>query len=278
MRKFLSIALIGLCAMCSFTSCNKAAPDAGQEGVFIMKPVFASGGGVDPEPVSCGLEWCAPTTDVVYYNIQPQRFEVKMGDLASNDNTLLDFNTVIVVQAIKGKTPILHENYGQNWFKNILESYFRKRVLNYVSQYDPFDLMSNREILDKIDRMTLKDMRDYVARLSKDREFPVTINEVIIGKATPNKPQLDEMNETARQIQAKQTQDKRVEVEKAREKAEVQRALADKAYQKEMGLTPSQFITLKAWEIIAKKPGANIDVMFNDNGATNKMWHINKDK
>ena len=59
----------------------------------------------------------------------------------------------------------------------------------------------------------------------------------------------------------------------AREKAERQRAIADKAYMNEMKLTPGQFIQLKAWDIIEKKQGANIDVLFNAEGTT-KMWNV----
>jgi len=53
----------------------------------------------------------------------------------------------------------------------------------------------------------------------------------------PNSEQLCEMNKTAAAIQAKQTQEKRVEMENAR-------AIADKAYMNAMNLSPSQFIQL----------------------------------
>jgi hypothetical protein len=61
----------------------------------------------------------------------------------------------------------------------------------------------------------------------------------------------------------------------AREAAERQRAIADKAYQEELGLTTDQFIQLRAWEIIKEKNGANIDVLFNADG-TNKMWNVRR--
>lgn len=64
-------------------------------------------------------------------------------------------------------------------------------------------------------------------------------------------------------------------MEQSRESAELQRAISDKAYQQEMGLTSAQFIQLKAWDIIEKKKGANIDVLFNAE-STDKMWNIRK--
>jgi hypothetical protein len=133
--------------------------------------------------------------------------------------------------------------------------------------------MSNREVLNEIDQKLLKEMRDFVAELSKEKDFPIEIKQVVIGKAIPNKDQLAEMNRTAKAVQAKQTQEREAEVQLAREKAERQRAIADKAYQQEMGLTAAQFIQLKAWDIIAQKQGANIDVLFNADGTT-KMWNV----
>ena len=73
------------------------------------------------------------------------------------------------------------------------------------------------------------------------------------------------MNKTAEAIQAKQTQEKRVEMENAR-------AIADKAYMNAMNLSPSQFIQLRQWDVIEKKDGANIDVLVG--GSEVPMWNI----
>ena len=133
--------------------------------------------------------------------------------------------------------------------------------------------MSNREVLNEIDTKLLREMRQFVDDLSKEKEFPVEIKQVIIGKAIPNKEQLEEMNRTAKAVQAKQTQEREQEMQQAREKAERQRAIADKAYMNEMNLSAGQFIQLKAWDIIKEKQGANIDVLFNADGTT-KMWNV----
>ena len=73
------------------------------------------------------------------------------------------------------------------------------------------------------------------------------------------------MNKTAAAIQAKQTQEKRVEMENAR-------AIADKVYMNAMNLSPSQFIQLRQWDVIEKKDGANIDVLVG--GSEVPMWNI----
>jgi hypothetical protein len=177
-------------------------------------------------------------------------------------------------QIKEGKSPILHQNYGVDWFDTNLFNYYSNRVRDYFSQYSPFDLMSNRAILNDIDAKVLKQMQDFVAKLSKEKEFPIIIRQVTIGKATPNEKQLEEMNNTAKAVQAKQTQEREAEVQLAREKAERQRAKADKAYMEEMHLSTSDFISLKWIETIAAKNGANIDVLVGGN--TTSMWNVRR--
>ena len=272
MRKFTwwCIALLFSVVM---TSCHGVRPEAGEESVLIYKPWFFGHGGVDMDPVQTGLTWCWWSTSSETFKIIPQKNQVDMEDLVSNDNTPLDFHTVIITQIKSGKSPILLQNYGLDWFNTNLYNHYCNRVRDYVSQHSPFDLMSNREVLNEIDNKLLAEMRAFIADLSKEKEFPVEIKQVVIGKAIPNKEQLEEMNRTAKAVQAKQTQDRETEVQVAREKAERQRAIADKAYMRVMGLNPQQFIQLKAWDIIAQKQGANIDVLFNAD-ATMKMWNV----
>ena len=82
------------------------------------------------------------------------------------------------------------------------------------------------------------------------------------------------MNNTAKAVQAKQTQEREAEVQLAREKAERQRAKADKAYREELGLSTQDFISLKWIETIAAKQGANIDVLVGGN--TSQMWNVRR--
>lgn len=117
------------------------------------------------------------------------------------------------------------------------------------------------------------DMKNYVNTLSSQKEFPIVLREVIIGRAIPNQEQLEEMNKTAKAVQAKQTQEREAEVQEAREKAERLRAIADKAYREELGLSAQDFIALKWIETIQNKQGANIDVMV---GPATSMWNVRR--
>lgn len=266
MKKFLTMFsfVMMLTMSMTMTSCiGCTTVDADEETVLIDKPWFAGHGGVQSEPVETGLKWVWWSTDTETFKIVPFKHQVDMDDLFSDDNTPLDFHTIIITQIVKGKSPILLQNYGTDWFNTNLYNYYCNLVRDHISQHSPFDLMSNRAILNEIDAKVLKQMQDYVAQLSKEREFPVLIKQVTIGKATPNKEQLAEMNKTAKAVQAKQTQEREVEVQMAREKAERQRAKADRAYREELNLTVPQFIELRKWDVINSKNNVNIVVSGN---------------
>ncbi|MBR5893076.1 MAG: SPFH domain-containing protein [Bacteroidaceae bacterium] len=259
-----------------FASCTSVTPDYGQEAVLIHKPWIFGHGGVDATPVETGLAYTWPSTDYVIVNMLPQKYDETLDDVTSNDNTLLDFNTQIQLQVKDNKSAVLIANYGLNWYDNVVRERYRNTVRNYISKYGPFDLMSNREVLDSINQMVKDDIIAHIASVSeKSGELPVDVIDVLVGRAIPNDKQKEEMNLTAAATQAKRTEESRREMLIAKEAAERQRAIADKAYQMELGLTTDQFIQLRAWDIISQKEGANIDVMFNADG-TNKMWNIRR--
>ena len=276
MKKRTVLSMLCLCLMAGFTSCINVAPGAGEEAVLIHKPYFFGRGGVDDKPVETGRKYEWFSTSYVIVSMLPQKFDEKLDDAASNDNTLLDFNTQIQLQVEDNKSPVLIKNYGRDWYINVIQEVYRNTVRNYISKFGPFDLMSNREVLDSINYAVKDDMERYIDELSvKSGELPITVVNVVVGRAIPNEKQKAEMDNTAAATQAKRTEESRLEMLKAKEAAERQRAIADKAYQEEMGLSADQFIQLKAWEVIEKKEGANIDVLVGANGASN-MWNVRR--
>ena len=276
MRKIFSIFAISTAMVLGISSCTSVTPDAGQEAVKIHKPWIFGTGGVDMTPVETGLEYTWLSTDYVIVGMLPTKYDEKLDDVTSNDNTLLDFNTQIQLQVQNDKSPILIKNYGENWYANVIQEVYRNTVRNYISKYGPFDLMSNREVLDSINIMVKQDMESHIANLSsKSGELPINVVNVLVGRAIPNEMQKEEMNRTAAATQAKRTEESRRDMLIAKEAAERQRAIADKAYQNELGLTTDQFIQLRAWEIIKDKQRASIDVMFNADN-TNKIWNIRR--
>lgn len=273
MRKYLFSTILALvCAMC-MASCHFVSPSAEEEAVLIDHPLIFGHGGVDSTPVETGLKWCWWSTASETFKIIPVRYDETFDDIFSNDNTPLDFDTYITIQIEKGKTPILLQNYGVNWYANNIQVKYRNYTREEVSKYNPFDLISNREVLNRIDSAVLAKMNSHIAILSKEKEFPITIKNITTGAAKPNKDQLEEMNKTARYIQQKRSMEQKSIAEQARADAEQKRAIADKAYMSAMALSPDQFIQLKYIEMIDKKQGANIDVMI---GPATSMWNIRR--
>ena len=265
-----------LCACMMLASCTVVAPEAGEEGVKVHKPWVFGSGGVDMTPVETGLQYTWLSTDYVIVNMLPQAYDEDLDDATSNDNTLLDFNTQIQLQVRDNMSPVLIKNYGANWYSSVIKEVYRNTVRGYISKYGPFDLMSNREVLDSINLFVKNDIQNYIKLLSsKQGELPIDVVNVVVGRAIPNERQKAEMDATAAATQAKRTEESRRDMLVAREAAERQRAIADKAYQEELGLTTDQFIQLRAWEIIKEKNGANIDVLFNADG-TSKMWNVRR--
>ena len=274
MKNFFIAALFCLSVLLS--GCTTVSPEAGEEGVKVHKPWIFGTGGIDMTPVETGLEYTWLSTDYVIVNMLPRAYDEDLDDATSNDNTLLDFNTQIQLQVKDNKSPVLIKNYGVDWYNSVIKEVYRNTVRGYISKYGPFDLMSNREVLDSINLFVKNDIQNYISLLSsKQGELPIDVVNVVVGRAIPNERQKAEMDATAAATQAKRTEESRREMLVAREAAERQRAIADKAYQEELGLTTDQFIQLRAWEIIKEKNGANIDVLFYAD-ATYKMWNVRR--
>lgn len=272
--KSIFVFLFGVILVSSMTSCHGVMPDADEEAVLIHKPWFFEHGGVDNEPVTTGCTWCFWSTSHETFKITPQRYDEVFDDIFSNDNTPLDFNSYINIQIKPGQTPILLKNYGVNWYETNIQVHYRNYTREEVSKYSPFDLISNREVLTKIDSAVIAKMNKLITHLSNEKEFPIVIKSVTTGAARPNKDQLNEMNATAAAIQKTKTQERNREMEIVRAEAECARAEADKAYMTAMNLSASQFIELKYIDMIASKKDANIDVLVG--GGASNMWNIRR--
>ena len=142
--------LVGFLCIAGLAFFSFVNPSYDQEAALKMKPIFFGSTRVADDPVN-SITLIAPTTTAVYFNILPQKMQFQFDDLLSNDNTPLDVNMYMIIQVKKGQTPDLLRNYGENWFENFIEPYFRNKVREYVSSCSPFDLMSNREVLAKFD-------------------------------------------------------------------------------------------------------------------------------
>lgn len=267
-----ALVLVTLVSM-MLSSCYFANPSYDKEVAFKQTPWFFGKTGVQDDPCTSLTFYCQTTSAVEFYML-PVKHEFKFDDLLSNDNTQLDVDISMVLQIKRGQTPDLLRYYGENWYETFIEPYFKNKVREYVSTYSPFDLMSNREVLAQFDKRIQKDMTTYIADLSKKKNFPIEVVQVLTDRVMPNELQKKEMDVTAAMTQKKRTQEVTIETEEARAKAEIARAKADKAYMQEMNLSTADYINLKWIETIAAKNNANIDVLVG--GSATNMWNIKK--
>ena len=262
----------------SMTSCQLCTVDGGEEGVFIKQPWFFGQGGVQLEPLTNGSEWKVFSTEYIKYSVVNTKYSVSFDDIATDETTPLDITAHLFLKIKPGKSAILHMNYGPNWYANNIEDVFSKHIRNFVSMHDMRTLISVRECYDAIEKSLQIDMTEYIAELSKVKEFPIEIVNIVVDKAKPNKDVTEELNNTAIYMQQKQTEMMKQAMQVERKKTEHLRALADKEYQLTMGFTPQQFISLRALELenqkiemIKNKTNVNVDVML---GQTTPMWDI----
>lgn len=262
--------------MLNFTGCVRTfSVNGGEELVFIKKPFIWGRGGVDPEPLTKGLTWGVWSTSSETFNIKPVQYEEKFNDIVTKDNNPIDLNTYIELEIIKGKTPILYDSFGLEWYVNKVQETYRAYLRNLVSNETMFDLTSNDEVVNKLSLKTKQMVDEYLASI----QIPVKCNKVTSGRAMPPADVIEETVRTASQKQREKTEDARADAELNRAVAERNKAIADKAYAERFGMTTDQYLQLRALEIEKEKIEMvknkdNVSVIFGSGVNVQPMLNI----
>mgnify|MGYP001009486535 CR=1 FL=1 len=243
MKKILTILLPILALL--FNSCTRVTVNGDEEAVLIKKPYLFGHGGVDETPVESGSQNVALSTDFVTYKITPINYEETFDNLASVDNTPLDFETHLTLKIRRGMTPILHKNFGKEWYKNSVAQVFRALVRSKTSIYQAQKLISDKTITDNIDAEITERLTHYLDSV----QIPVDIVNVNIGKAIPPDEVIKETEQTAAQKQSILTQQARKLAEDSRKEAEESKAIADNAYMNKMNFTHAEYIEMRKLEL-----------------------------
>lgn len=238
----------GLVALC-MVGCSRVSPNGDEEAVLISKPWFFGHGGVDETPVTAGSTWTAPTTDAVTFKITPQTVEEHFQNMMTSDNTPVAFSGYLKYQLRKGQTPTLYKKFGPQWYENSLAPTFRAQVRDKASGYKLFQLTTDRKMLADMEA----DLFGKISAYAKSIDLPIDIMQVTVGAITPPAEVLEQTRQTAAQNQSKLTQDARADAELARKQAEINKAIADKAYMTQMGMDQKEYLNLRALEIEKEK-------------------------
>jgi regulator of protease activity HflC (stomatin/prohibitin superfamily) len=252
-RLSLSLALV-------LAGCSSYAPDAGHEVVLIEKPLFFGHGGVNPEPVKTGRTFTAVTTQGVDVSMQPRRFEANLPDTMTSDGVPISFHAIITLQVINSVD--LVKNFGQNWYENNIEQPFGQFVRQAVRKHGMNETAISTTALDAID----EEIHDNLTQFIKEKQIPVRLITMTVGRANPPDAIKSQRIETAAQEQRVQTEKQIKLAEDQRKAAEESRAAADNAYRQAIGLSPEQYVQLKHIEMEMKVCGEG-HCTFIDNGA-----------
>lgn len=246
------------------TGCSRSSVNAGEEGVMTYKPYIFGSDGVDSDPISAGAVLTVWSTSVDRYNIKPEKKKETFVDLTASDNVAIDFDVYLTLKIQNGKTPVIHELSGREWYSNKVKDTFRAYVRNEARTKTSIELRTDENVItatqDKIRAMTVA----YI----KEIGLPVDVIKVNIGKVVPPQEVLDEAAQTAAQKQRKQTQEQRKLAEDARAEAEKSAALADKAYSDKFRMATEQFLRNKELDIMATAvKGGNVSLLMNASAA-----------
>ncbi|GHT45952.1 hypothetical protein AGMMS49965_23240 [Bacteroidia bacterium] len=260
------------------TSCSLTTVDGDECAVFVKKPWFFGSGGVSSSVLLEGSEWAAWTTDNVKFKTSPVKYEEKFDDVFSDDGTPVDLQANFILQVDASQAYILLKNYGADWYSNVVKETGRKYVRDRISQREFYKLLSDREIYDEIESDVIEKTIAYFKTLNEAKPFPVKVVNVVCDRARPNLAVMEEIDKTASNIQAKKTEEEKFNMQVAREKSEKQRAMADRAYRTNLGLSGQEFIALKALDIEREKvemvrgrENVNVDILM---GNAANFWDI----
>ena len=252
---------IGLMAVALMASgCALVAVDAGHEGVLVYKPFFFGHGGVDPTPIQTGRQAVAPTTEVIDVDVRPLQYSEHF-DIISAENAPVSFDAFLIANVMEGRSPELVQRFGPNWYQHNVKEAFRTFVREEVQKYPLFELTTKPATRSRLQEAVEQEMK---TKLIDKQGIPVRVNRVVFGSILPPKGVLEQTAETIKQEQRKITMVEFQKAEEAREKAERQRGIADRAYREHLGLTAPEFVDLRRIEVqkeIVQHAPANLTII-----------------
>lgn len=246
MKNKLKLLAVAALALANVACISPSSVEGGVEGVKTHKPWIFGHGGVDPVPISTGLEWLFWSTSVDRYNIKPRKYTERFVDLTANDNVAIDFNAYITLAIQKGNSPVVHGDSGKEWYSNKVQDYFRTVVRNEGRTRSSIELRTKPNIINE----SQENIKQIMIAYLKEINLPVDVTKVVIGKVVPPQEVLDEAERTAAQKQREETQAARTKAENARAAAEQATALADKAFSNEFNMTTDQFLRNKRLDLL----------------------------
>lgn len=223
------------------SGCSKIITEPGNETVIVDNPWFFGHGGVRDETQKTGLSWYWWTTRGVPVALTPKRYDERLDHLATNDNNFINYSSYIVLQWKQPSELVKKFGYS-NWYENNLKEQYRTIVRDVTKKYQMTEIMTDPSTLSSIEQEIADKFKKHITSTG----LHVSLINVNMGKALPDKSVIAEMNSTAVQQQRIKTEMQRKLSEDSRLQAEQSRANADNAYREQMKLDAAQFVQLES--------------------------------
>lgn len=258
--KRLILSAVAALALVSSVACNSIEPNAGEEYVLVQKPMFVGHGGIVPDPVRTGQQYVALSTEGVKVNMQPIRIDVPFDDMMTKTGVPVDFHIVVTVK-ITDSVKLVKDfgadvdekgNYGF-WVRN-LDQPFRTAVRDAVKEQDMNDIAIKTTAVGTVQKVVEAALQSSITKTGVP--IIITPDGINVGRVNPPDSIKHQRVETATQEQRIITEQQRRLAEDQRKMAEESRAAADNAYNKQMGLSPEQYVRLEQIKALASICGA----------------------
>ena len=224
-------------------------------------------GGVSPTPLREGSTFIVPTTSGIDVDMLPKTFDEEFKDIMPRDNNPVDYHAAVRLRITDSVA--IGKNFGWDWYKNNVQRPFQTMNRQELRQHSMPALALDLAVVLTVGKSLKDQLIAYVNSMPrKDGTkggLPVEVQDVTLGRISPHPEIIAAYNETGVQQQRAKTEHQRALAEEARKEAETKRALADKAYQDTMGLTPAQYIQLQQIKMCGEKAGG-CTVILNGGG------------
>lgn len=237
--------IFSIFAILALQACGVSSVDGDEVAVIVKQPWFFGRGGVEQNPEYPGSFIAAWSTKIVRMKSIPIKYEIAFDDLFTKSKEPVDISAYAVIQIKKERAPKLYQEHGESWYDNRVANAFMSLVRDEAKKHAMPDIVSDLNSVKAIEEALFQGLEEHIEVAGLD----VVLLEIGINKASPNPDVLEEINRTSQQNQRNKTESERASAELTREKAEINKALADKAYRQNFGMSNSEYLKLREIEI-----------------------------
>lgn len=250
--------LLAVVAFC-LSGCNAAAPDAGHEAVWVMKPWVFGHGGVSPQPVKTGREYGALSSQPIDVDMLPQRVDIQFDDMMTASGVPVGFHVVVTFRVTD--SVVLVSRYGADrdprgmwgFWEGIIDQPVRTAVRDAVKKREMQAMAISQTAADDVGR----EVKAATLEIVKASGVPIVVTDLNVGRVSPPDAIKNQRIATAEQEQRAITEQQRKLAEDQRKAAEISRASADNAYREAMQLSPEQYLRLETIKMQQEVCGPN---------------------